>query len=135
MPKDGWTGVAVQRVRSGSPFEDTIGFSRAVRVGDRVLVSGTAPIWPDGSCDERADHQARRCFEIIAEALVAAGAGLEYVVRTRMYITSPDHAHAVGSVHGETFSATRPAATMVVVAALLDPRWKVEIEAEAQLPS
>ena len=135
MSKDDAADGALQRVRSGSPFEDTIGFSRAIRVGDRVLVSGTAPIWSDGSCDEHPEHQARRCFEIIAEALAAVGAGLEHVVRTRMYITSPDHLEAVGSVHGEIFSATRPAATMVVVAALLDPRWKVEIEAEAQLPS
>lgn len=122
------------KVSSGSPFEGSIGFSRAVRAGARVLVSGTAPIWPDGSCDERADRQARRCFEIIAEALSAAGAGLDDVVRTRMYITSPAHAAEVGAVHGEVFAAVRPAATMVVVAALLDPRWKVEVEAEALLP-
>ena len=123
------------RVASGSPFESTIGFSRAILVGDRVLVAGTAPIWPDGSCDEDAARQARRCFEIIGEALGAAGAGLDDVVRTRMYITSPDHVEAVGSVHGEIFYRVRPVATMVVVAALLDPRWKVEIEAEAALRS
>ena len=128
-------GDRVKRVGSGSPFESTIGFSRAIRVGDRVLVAGTAPIWPDGSCDEDAARQARRCFEIIGEALAAAGAGLDDVVRTRMYITSPDHAESVGSVHGEIFARVRPVATMVVVAALLDPRWKVEIEAEAALRS
>lgn len=100
-----------------------------------MLVAGTAPIWPDGSCDEDAARQARRCFEIIGEALGASGAGLDDVVRTRMYITSPDHAGAVGSVHGEIFYRVRPVATMVVVAALLDPRWKVEIEAEAALRS
>ena len=123
------------RVGSGSPFEPTFGFSRALRAGDRVLVAGTAPIWPDGSCDERIDRQARRCFEIIADALVSAGATLDNVVRTRMYITSPDYADAVGAVHGELFAAARPVATMVVVAGLLDARWKVEIEAEAVLPS
>jgi enamine deaminase RidA (YjgF/YER057c/UK114 family) len=124
-----------RRVTSGSPFEEAFGFSRAVRAGSRVLVAGTAPIWPDGSCDERVEQQARRCFEIIADALAAAGAGLGDVVRTRMYITSPGDADAVGSVHGEIFAATRPVATMVVVAGLLDARWKVEVEAEAQLPS
>jgi len=123
------------RFASGSPFETSIGFSRAIRAGDRVLVSGTAPIWPDGSCDERPDQQARRCFEIIGDALRVAGASLDHVVRTRMFITSPDYAAAVGAVHGEIFVTVRPAATMVVVAALLDPRWKVEIEAEAVLPS
>jgi enamine deaminase RidA (YjgF/YER057c/UK114 family) len=119
------------RIASGSPFEPTIGFSRAVRVGDRVVVSGTAPVWPDGSCREDVGAQARRCLEIIATALAEAGSGLADVVRTRMFLTSPDHAEAVGAVHGEVFSAVRPAATMVIVAALLDPRWKVEIEAEA----
>ena len=119
------------RVTSGSPFETTIGFSRAVRAGERVIVSGTAPIWPDGSCADDAGDQARRCFEIIGEALLSVGASLGQVVRTRMYLVSTDDAEAVGSVHGEVFAGTRPAATMVVVSALLDPRWKVEIEAEA----
>ena len=121
------------RIASGSPFESTIGFSRAIRIGNHVVVSGTAPIWPDGSCDDRPDRQARRCFEIIGEALVAAGSKLEEVIRTRMFITSPDDADAIGAVHGEVFATVRPAATMVVVAGLLDPRWKVEIEAEAQI--
>ncbi|HEX5268546.1 MAG TPA: RidA family protein [Acidimicrobiales bacterium] len=120
-----------RRVSSGSPFEATIGFSRAVRVGDRVIVSGTAPVWPDGSCPDDAGTQARRCFEIIAAALYELGAGLGDLVRTRMFLTSPSDAEAVGAVHGELLGASRPAATMVVVAALLDPRWRVEIEAEA----
>jgi enamine deaminase RidA (YjgF/YER057c/UK114 family) len=98
-----------------------------------VLVSGTAPIRPDGSCDTDAAAQARRCMEIIDEALHDAGASLADVVRTRMFITDPVDAEAVGAVHGEFFAELRPAATMVVVAALLDPRWKVEIEAEAEL--
>ncbi len=120
-----------QRISSGSPFEATIGFSRAVRAGPRVWVSGTAPIWPDGSCDPDAGAQARRCFEIILAALREAGAGPEHVVRTRMFLTRAEDADAVGRAHGAVLDQVRPAATMVVVAALLDPRWKVEIEAEA----
>jgi enamine deaminase RidA (YjgF/YER057c/UK114 family) len=123
-----------QRISSGSPFEPTIGFSRAVRVGDRVIVSGTGPVVPVGRCPDDAGDQARRCFEIIAAALAGAGASLGDVVRTRMYITSAGDADAVGSVHGELLGHVRPAATMVVVAGFLDPAWKVEIEAEAVLP-
>jgi len=119
------------RVRSGSRFEATIGFSRAVRVGDRVLVSGTAPVFPDGSCPDDAALQARRCLAIIATALGEAGATLADVVRTRMYLTDPADADAVGRVHGEVFGRTRPASTMVVIGRLLEPRWRVEIEAEA----
>jgi enamine deaminase RidA (YjgF/YER057c/UK114 family) len=122
-----------QRVSSGSPFEATIGFCRALRVGDRVLVSGTAPIWPDGSCDPSAEVQARRCFEIILAAMGELGAEAHDVVRTRMYLTHRADADAVGRAHGAVFGTVRPTATMVVVAGLLDPRWKVEIEAEAQL--
>jgi enamine deaminase RidA (YjgF/YER057c/UK114 family) len=119
------------RVSSGSPFESAIGFSRAVRVGDRVLVSGTGPVFPDGSCPDDAAAQARRCLEIIATALTEAGAGLADVVRTRMFLTSAADAQAVGAVHGEVFGTVRPAATMAVVTGFLDPRWRVEIEAEA----
>ena len=120
-----------QRISSGSPFEPRIGFSRALRVGNRVLVSGTAPVWPDGSCDPDPGVQARRCFEIILAALLEAGAEARHVVRTRMFIVDAADAEAVGSAHGEVFGDVRPAATMVVISALLDPRWKVEIEAEA----
>jgi enamine deaminase RidA (YjgF/YER057c/UK114 family) len=123
-----------QRIASGSPFETTIGFSRAVRVGDRVFVSGTGPVVPTGPCPDDAGDQARRCFEIIAAALTEAGASLDDVVRTRMYITAASYADAVSAVHGELLGHVRPAATMVIVAALLDPAWKVEIEAEAVLP-
>ncbi len=119
------------RVSSGSPYEPVIGFSRAVRVGDRVLVAGTAPVFPDGSCPDDPAAQARRCFAIIEDALATAGARLTDVVRTRMLLTDPADAGAVGAVHGEVLGHVRPAATMVAVAALLDPRWKVEIEAEA----
>lgn len=124
-------GEERRRAASGSPFEATIGFSRAVRVGDRIVVSGTAPIWPDGQCPDDAGAQARRCFAIIEEALAELGASFTDVVRTRMFLTSREHADAVAAAHGEVFGHVRPAATMVVVAALLDPRWKVEIEAEA----
>ena len=119
------------RVSSGSPFEATVGFSRAVRAGDRIVVSGTAPVWPDGSCPPEVGVQARRCCEIILAALAEAGAGPEAVVRTRIYLTSAGDATEVGAVHAEVFGVARPAASMVVVAALLDPRWRVEIEAEA----
>jgi enamine deaminase RidA (YjgF/YER057c/UK114 family) len=123
--------MARVHARSGSPFEDTIGFSRAVRIGDRCLVSGTAPIWADDSCPDDAEVQARRCFEIIAAALTDVGAGLSDVVRTRMYLIDAADAEAVARAHAAACGQARPAATMVVVAALLDPRWRVEIEAEA----
>jgi enamine deaminase RidA (YjgF/YER057c/UK114 family) len=125
--------VATERrlISSGSPYEATVGFSRAVRVGDRVLVSGTAPIWPDGSCDANPGVQATRCIEIILAALSEAGAGAEDIVRTRMFITDPADQAVIGAAHGKAFGHVRPAATMVVVKGLLDPRWKVEIEAEA----
>src|SRR5215218_7215682 len=122
--------LARQQIRSSSPFESAIGFSRALRVGDRVLVSGTAPIWPDGSCNPDPEIQATRCLEIIVTALQEAGAGPEHVVRTRTYLTDAADAEAVGRAHGAVFGEVRPASTMIVVAALLDPRWKVEIEAE-----
>jgi enamine deaminase RidA (YjgF/YER057c/UK114 family) len=102
-----------------------------LRVGDRVLVSGTAPVWPDGSVDPDPYVQANRCFEIIANALAEAGATVDQVVRTRMFITDAAYGEAVGRAHGEVMSRAKPAATMVVVKALLDERWKVEIEAEA----
>ena len=120
-----------KRVASGSPFEKTIGFSRALRVGNRVVVAGTAPIWPDGSCDPDPEIQAARCLEIITTALAEAGAGPEHVIRTRQYLTDASYSEAVGRAHGAVFAEIRPVSTMIVVAALLDPRWKVEIEAEA----
>jgi enamine deaminase RidA (YjgF/YER057c/UK114 family) len=122
-----------RRARSGSPFEATIGFSRAIRIGDRVVVSGTGPVWPDGSCPADAGVQARRCLEIITEALVELGSGPAEVVRTRMFLCSAGDAEVVGAAHAEVFGAAAPAATMLVVAGFLDPRWRVEIEAEAQI--
>lgn len=124
-------GDSRRAVSSGSPYEPAIGFSRAVRVGDRVVVSGTGPVWPDGSCPDDAGEQASRCLEIVATALAELGASLTDVIRTRMYLTVASDAEAVGQAHGAAFTGVRPAATMVVVAALLDPRWRVEIEAEA----
>jgi enamine deaminase RidA (YjgF/YER057c/UK114 family) len=122
-----------RRAGSGSPFEASIGFSRAVRVGPRVVVSGTGPIWPDGSCPDDAGTQARRCFEIVLAALAELGGSADEVIRTRMYLCAREDADAVAQAHREAFGRARPAATMVVVAGLLDPRWKVEVEAEALL--
>ena len=119
-----------RRASSGSPWEPVIGFSRAVRVGDRVMVAGTGPVWPDGSCDPDAEAQAARCLEIIGVALADLGAGLADVVRTRLLLADAAHAEAVGRAHIAVFADHPPASTMVVVG-LLDPRWKVEIEAEA----
>ena len=94
-------------------------------------MSGTAPVWPDGSVDPDPYIQARRCFEIIVTALGEAGATVDDVVRTRMFVTDAAYGDAVGRAHGEVMRRARPAATMVVVKGLLDERWKVEIEAEA----
>jgi enamine deaminase RidA (YjgF/YER057c/UK114 family) len=122
-----------QHVRSGSPYESRYGFSRAVRQGSRVAVAGTAPIWPDGQVDPDPAAQARRCWEIVTSALEELGADVGDVVRTRMYVVTSEVADAVGAVHGEVFGEVGPASTMVVVAALLDPRWVIEVEAEAIL--
>jgi enamine deaminase RidA (YjgF/YER057c/UK114 family) len=122
-----------QAVSSGSPFERRIGFSRAVRHGQVIHVAGTAPIWPDGTCDPDPEAQADRCFEIIGTALGELGASLDDVVRTRMYLTDQAVAEAVGRSHARAVGHARPAATMVVVAGLLDERWLVEIEADAAI--
>ena len=120
-----------RRLSSGSPYEPVIGFSRAVRAGHHVAVGGTAPIWPDGSCDPDPAVQTRRCLEIIETALVEAGARLADVVRTRTYLVAREDWEAVGRIHGEVFGDVRPASTMIVVAGFIDPRWRVEIEADA----
>ena len=119
-------------ISSGSPYEPVIGFSRAVVVGDRVFVSGTAPVMPDDA-DPPTDPygQAKRCLEIIVEALRSAGAGPQDVVRTRTYLVDAGEWEEIGRAHGEVFADIRPASTMVVVSALLDPRWRVEMEADA----
>ena len=122
-------------ISSGGPFEDVYGYSRAVRDGRHVYVAGTAPIYPDGveTPDDPYD-QARRCLEIVADALAEVGATSEHVVRTRVYLTKAADWEAVGRAHGELFGEVRPASAFLVVAALLDPRWRVEIEVDALLP-
>ncbi|GAA4126981.1 RidA family protein [Nocardioides fonticola] len=123
-----------QHASSGSPYEQTIGFSRAVRLGRHVAVSGTAPVWPDGEVDPDPAAQARRCWEIALVALAHLGGTPDDVVRTRQYIVDAAEGEVIGAVHGEFFADIRPASTMVVVAGLLDPRWRVEIELDAILP-
>lgn len=122
-----------RHIASGAALEDRFGYSRAVVAGPHVFVSGTAPIMPDDA-DPPPDAygQARRCIEIVSRALEEAGATLEDVVRTRLYVTSPELIEDVGRAHREAFGAARPATTGVVVD-LLDPRWLVEIEVEALL--
>lgn len=115
-----------------SPYEAVYGYSRAQRVGSRILVAGTAPIEPDGSSTPGdAAAQARRCLAIIVAAVEELGGSASDIVRTRMFITDPADAEAVGLVHGELFRDIRPVSTMVVASALLRPEWRVEIEAEA----
>lgn len=125
-----------RRIASGSPYEPIIGFSRAVVDGHHVAVSGTAPVMPGGT-DPPPDAygQAKRCLEIVLDALAEAGAGPEHVVRTRTYVVRTEDWEAVGRAHGEVFAEIRPASTMVVVTGFLDPRWLVEFEADALLPS
>lgn len=120
-----------QLISSGAVFEERVGYSRAVRVGDRVWVSGTAPIMPDDADPPTgAYEQAQVCLTIIAKALADAGASLDAVVRTRIYVTDASLIGEVGRAHAEAFANARPATT-AIVAQLLDPRWLVEIEAEA----
>jgi len=135
MRGDTRPAVARRLVSSGSPYEPTIGFSRAVRDGRHVFVAGTCAVMPDGA-DPPGDAygQARRCLEIILDALERAGATPEHVVRTRTFLLSADDWEDVGRAHGEVFGEVRPASTMIVVSALLDRRWLVEIEADALLP-
>ncbi len=120
------------KVSSGSPYENTIGFSRAIRVGNRVITAGTAPVAVDGSTSAPGDAygQAKRCLDIIRTAIEEAGARLEDVVRTRMYLTDVAFQDEVGRAHAEYFSEIRPAATMVIVKGLVRDDWLVEIEAE-----
>jgi enamine deaminase RidA (YjgF/YER057c/UK114 family) len=118
-------------IASGSPYEPIIGFSRAVRVGQHVFVAGTAPVMPEGvELPPNAYGQAKRCLEIIVAALHEADAGPEHVVRTRIFATSAADFEEIGRAHGEVFGDIRPASTYVI-AQLIDPRWRVEIEAEA----
>jgi enamine deaminase RidA (YjgF/YER057c/UK114 family) len=114
-----------------SPFEPIIGFSRAVRIGNQVHVSGTGPVGSDDSC---VSEQTRRCLYLINTALQNAGSSMEHVYRTRMYLTHAEDWEIAGRAHGQFFGNIRPAATMVVVAALLNPKWRIEIEADAWIP-
>lgn len=117
---------------SGSPFEAIFGFARAVRDGNRIIVAGTGPVEPDGSTTPGgAAEQAERCCTIIVAAIEELGGTAADVVRTRMLLTDPADQDAVGAVHARYFGAARPAATMVGVAWLCRPEWRVEIEAEA----
>ena len=122
-----------ETISSGAPWEAKVGYSRAVRTGPHIAVSGTAPVADDGSVYAPGDAyaQAKRCIEIIARALNEAGAGLEHVVRTRMYVTDISQWEAFGRAHGEAFGDIRPTSTMVEVSALIDPDMLIEIEAEA----
>jgi enamine deaminase RidA (YjgF/YER057c/UK114 family) len=124
--------VARQLVPAISPQAAVVGYSRAVRDGRHVYVAGTAPIFPDG-IETPADpyEQAKRCVEILVAALAEVGAEPKHVVRTRAYLVDPSHWEEVGRAHGEVFADVRPASAFVVVAGLLDPRWLVEIEADA----
>jgi enamine deaminase RidA (YjgF/YER057c/UK114 family) len=117
-----------------SPYESVVGFSRAVVAGGEVHVAGTAPIPAEGDPPEGAYEQTRLCLELVGEALGRAGVGFADVVRTRLYLTDADDWQEVARAHGEVFAEIRPASTAVVVKGLLDPRWRVEIEAEAMLP-
>jgi isochorismate pyruvate lyase len=122
-----------QNVSSGAEWEPVVGYSRAVRVGDRVFVSGTAPVSEDGGVHAPGDAyaQAKRCLEIILGALAEAGASAQDVVRTRMFVTDVSRWQEYGRAHGEVFGAIRPSTTMVEVRALIDPEMLIEIEAEA----
>lgn len=123
-----------QRAFSASPYERLYGFCRAIRVGDRIEVSGTAPIPQDGSAvPASAFEQMVLCGDIAVAALTGLGVAVTDVVRTRMFITSAADQEEIGRAHRQVFGDASPAATMVVVAGLLDPSWKVEIEVEAQI--
>ncbi|WP_343346020.1 RidA family protein [Sphingomicrobium sp. XHP0239] len=122
----------MRKTKGESPYEARYGFSRAVRVGDRIIVAGTGPVAEGGGTEPGdAAAQARRCFAIARAALEDLGGSLTGTIRTRMYITDPADADAIGAVHAEIFAEIRPAATMIVINSLLDPEWRVEIELEA----
>ncbi|NNF41315.1 MAG: RidA family protein [Woeseiaceae bacterium] len=123
-------------LHSGAPWEAQAGYCRAVRVGPHIVVSGTAPVGEDGEVVAPGDayRQAERCIEIIADALQQAGAGLEHVVRTRMFVTDISRWREVARAHQEAFGQVMPATSMVEVSGLIDPAMLVEIEADAILP-
>lgn len=126
-----------RHVSSGTEWESRVGYSRAVRVGDRVLISGTTATDDDGNVVAPGDPvaQTRRALANVVDALEAAGADVDDVVRTRLFVTDVDRWEAIGEVHGELFGDVRPASTMVEVARLVDPDLVVEVEAEAVVGS
>jgi len=126
-----------QLISSGGPWEPLVGYSRAVRTGNQVFVAGTTAARPDGTIEGAGDAylQAKRCLEIVAAALAEAGAEMRHVVRTRMFVTDISRWEEFGRAHGEVFGETRPAATMVQVAALITPGMLIEIEADAVIDS
>ena len=128
-------GAVRKLISSGSPYEPKVGISRAVRVGNIITVAGTAPIGPDGRSVGRGDVavQTRRCLEIIATALEAAGASMGHVVRTRILLTRIEDWEAAAAVHGEFFRDIRPVNTIMQVSRFIDPEWLIEIEADAVL--
>jgi len=125
--------MAFQRVFSGAPWEPRVGYCRALRAGERVFVTGTAPVGEDGRVHAPGDAyaQARRCFEIIAEALRGVGAGMTDVTRTRMFVTDITRWEEFGRAHSEAFGDHPPTTSMVEVSRLIDPEMLVEIEADA----
>ena len=127
--------AARKNIYSGAPWESVAGYCRAVRVGEHVMVSGTAPVGPDGQVVGVGDPcaQANRCIEIIADALAEAGASLEHVVRTRMFVTDITQWEAIAEAHRDAFGNVSPATSMVEVSRLIDPDMLVEIEADALL--
>lgn len=120
------------QISSGSPLEPRIGFSRAVRVGEFVAISGTAPIATDGSVAARGDvyGQTRRCLEIVAQAVSDAGLAMHDVIRTRVMLTDISRWEEAARAHGEVFSAIKPACTFVEVKGFINPEWLVEVEAD-----
>jgi enamine deaminase RidA (YjgF/YER057c/UK114 family) len=123
-------------IASGSAFEPTIGFSRAVRVGPHIAVSGTAPLAPGGGTASPGDlyAQTKRCLEIIEKAVNDAGGKREHIVRTRMFLKDMKYWQEAGRAHGEFFKDIRPAATMIQIVQAIDPSWLIEIEADAIVP-
>ncbi|MEL7298444.1 MAG: RidA family protein [Pseudomonadota bacterium] len=121
-----------QNINSGSPFEDRIGFSRASRVGPYLAIAGTAPIGPDGQVAHVGDVHAQttRCFELVAEAVHAAGLQLSDVIRTRIMLTNIDEWESAAAAHKEFFADIKPACTFVEVSRFIDKRWLVEVEVD-----